>query len=60
MALCAFRRAGHTPTLVSAFLDFDVNFMIWLLPGILANWIVADFGLPRRPRDLPERPGSMV
>ena len=40
-----FRRAGHTPTLVSAFLYFDVSFMVWILPGALANSIVPDFGL---------------
>jgi NNP family nitrate/nitrite transporter-like MFS transporter len=45
MNLREFRRAGHAPTLFSAFLYFDVSFMIWLLPGALANSIVADFGL---------------
>ncbi len=45
MNLRDFRRAGHTPTLLTAFLYFDVSFMIWLLPGALANSIVPDFGL---------------
>lgn len=45
MNLRDFRRAGHTPTLLGAFLYFDVSFMVWLLPGALANSIVADFGL---------------
>ena len=45
MNLRDFRRAGHTPTLISAFLYFDVSFMIWLLPGALANSIVPEFGL---------------
>jgi NNP family nitrate/nitrite transporter-like MFS transporter len=45
MNLSDFRRAGHAPTLVSAFLYFDVSFMVWLLPGALANAIVPDFGL---------------
>ncbi len=45
MNLKDFRRAGHAPTLISAFLYFDVSFMVWLLPGALANSIVADFGL---------------
>ena len=45
MNLREFRRAGHLPTLVSAFLYFDVSFMIWLLPGSLANSIVTEFGL---------------
>ncbi len=33
MNLRDFRGAGHTPTLLTAFLYFDVSFMIWLLPG---------------------------
>src|SRR5215831_56122 len=45
MNLADFRRAGHAPTLLSAFLYFDVSFMVWLLPGALANAIVPDFGL---------------
>jgi NNP family nitrate/nitrite transporter-like MFS transporter len=45
MNLRDFRRAGHTPSLLCAFLYFDVSFMVWLLPGALANSIVADFGL---------------
>jgi NNP family nitrate/nitrite transporter-like MFS transporter len=45
MNLREFRRAGHAPTLLSAFLYFDVSFMIWLLPGALANSIVPEFGL---------------
>lgn len=45
MNLRDFRQAGHMPTLLTAFLYFDVSFMIWLLPGALANSIVPDFGL---------------
>jgi NNP family nitrate/nitrite transporter-like MFS transporter len=45
MNLRDFRRAGHVPTLMSAFLYFDVSFMVWLLPGALANAIVPEFGL---------------
>jgi NNP family nitrate/nitrite transporter-like MFS transporter len=45
MNLTDFRRAGHAPTLLSSFLYFDVSFMVWLLPGALANSIVPDFGL---------------
>ena len=40
-----FRRAGHMPTLFSAFLYFDISFMVWILPGALANSIVPEFGL---------------
>ena len=40
-----FRRAGHWPTLLSALLYFDVSFMVWILPGALANSIVPEFAL---------------
>lgn len=42
MTLRDFCRAGHLPTLFSAFLYFDVSFMVWILMGALANAIVAD------------------
>jgi NNP family nitrate/nitrite transporter-like MFS transporter len=42
MQLRDFRRAGHWPTLLSAFLYFDVSFMVWVLIGALANSIVPD------------------
>jgi NNP family nitrate/nitrite transporter-like MFS transporter len=45
MQLRDFLRAGHTPTLVSAFLYFDISFMVWVLIGALANSIAPDFGL---------------
>jgi MFS transporter, NNP family, nitrate/nitrite transporter len=45
MHLRDFRHAGHWPTLVSAFLYFDISFMVWVLLGALANAIVPDFGL---------------
>lgn len=35
-----FLKAGHTPSLVSAFLYFDISFMIWVMLGALANSIV--------------------
>lgn len=41
----SFRKAGHTPSLVSAFLYFDVSFMIWVLCGAVALYITKDFGL---------------
>src|SRR5947209_4216985 len=40
MNLREFRRAGHFPSLVCAFLYFDVSFMIWVLLGPLANRVV--------------------
>jgi NNP family nitrate/nitrite transporter-like MFS transporter len=45
MNLRDFRRAGHWPTLLCAFLYFDISFMVWVLLGALANSIVPDFGL---------------
>jgi NNP family nitrate/nitrite transporter-like MFS transporter len=39
MKLSDFRKAGHTPTLISAFLYFDVSFMVWVLMGPLAPFI---------------------
>src|SRR5436190_17893295 len=41
----SFLRAGHLPTLVSAFLYFDVSFMIWVLMGALGNYIAGELGL---------------
>ena len=32
----SFLQAGHTPTLIAAFLYFDLAFMVWVLPGPLA------------------------
>ncbi|MBT2291415.1 NarK/NasA family nitrate transporter [Paenibacillus albidus] len=40
-----FRKAGHSPSLFSAFLYFDISFMIWVLCGALALFITKDFGL---------------
>ena len=39
------RTTGHWPTLLSAFLYFDVSFMIWVLIGALGVFIAQDFGL---------------
>lgn len=41
----SFWKAGHTPTLISAFLYFDVSFMIWVMLGPLGVQIAADLGL---------------
>lgn len=40
-SFATLRNSGHWPTLVSAFLYFDVSFMIWTLLGVLANQIAA-------------------
>jgi MFS transporter, NNP family, nitrate/nitrite transporter len=45
MNLRDFRQAGHLPTLFSAFLYFDMSFMVWMLLGALANSIAVDFNL---------------
>jgi NNP family nitrate/nitrite transporter-like MFS transporter len=42
MNLREFRKAGHWPSLLSAFLYFDISFMIWVLVGALAVSISAD------------------
>lgn len=50
----SFWRAGHTPTLLSAFLYFDLAFMVWVLLGPLAIHIARDLGLS------PAQKGLMV
>jgi NNP family nitrate/nitrite transporter-like MFS transporter len=40
-----FARSGHPPTLFSAFLYFDISFMVWVLIGALGVYIARDFGL---------------
>jgi MFS transporter, NNP family, nitrate/nitrite transporter len=38
-SLSSFRKAGHLPTLASAFLYFDVSFMVWVILGPLGPFI---------------------
>jgi NNP family nitrate/nitrite transporter-like MFS transporter len=45
MRLRDFARAGHWPTLLSAFLYFDISFMVWVLIGALAPTIKEQFQL---------------
>lgn len=52
MQLRGFLKAGHLPTLLCAFVYFDVSFMVWVLLGALANSIVPDFGLNEAERGL--------
>jgi MFS transporter, NNP family, nitrate/nitrite transporter len=54
MNLADFRRAGHVPTLLSAFVYFDVSFMVWVLIGALGNALAEDFHLS------PEQKGMIV
>ncbi|MDC7682795.1 NarK/NasA family nitrate transporter [Asticcacaulis sp. BYS171W] len=49
-----FLKAGHPPTLLSAFLYFDMSFMVWVLLGALGVQIAADLGLS------PAQKGLMV
>ncbi|TSB46623.1 nitrate/nitrite transporter [Alkalicoccobacillus porphyridii] len=45
MKLSDLRKSGHAPSLFSAFLYFDVSFMIWVLLGALGVYITIDFDL---------------
>ena len=49
-----FWAAGHRPTLIAAFLYFDLAFMVWVLLGPLAPLISKDLGLS------PAQKGFMV
>lgn len=40
-----FWKVGHLPTLISAFLYFDVSFMVLVLLGALGNYVASDLGL---------------
>ncbi len=46
MNLKEFKQAGHWPTLLSAFLYFDVSFMVWVMLGPLSLYITKDLELP--------------
>ena len=41
----SFWQSGHTPTLLAAFLYFDVSFMVWVMLGPLAPIIAPELGL---------------
>ena len=45
MRLKNFFKSGHPPTLLAAFLYFDISFMVWVLLGVLGVYIANDFGL---------------
>ncbi|MBI4432341.1 MAG: NarK/NasA family nitrate transporter [Candidatus Omnitrophica bacterium] len=45
MRIKDFLKSGHPPTLFSAFLYFDISFMVWVLLGVLGVYISKDFGL---------------
>ena len=48
----SFLQAGHTPTLIAAFLYFDLAFMVWVILGPLAVGIAADLGLSHAEKGL--------
>ena len=50
----SFWKAGHRPTLLAAFLYFDVAFMVWVILGPLAPIIAQELGLD------PAQKGLMV
>lgn len=50
----SFWKAGHTPTLLSSFLYFDLSFMVWVLLGPLAVQMATDLNLS------PSQKGLMV
>jgi len=54
MKLSALKRSGHWPTLLTAFLYFDVSFMVWTILGALGAQIGSSLGLT------PQQKGLMV
>ncbi|HNE15767.1 MAG TPA: nitrate/nitrite transporter, partial [Rhodocyclaceae bacterium] len=48
----SFLQAGHTPTLIAAFLYFDLAFMVWVLLGPLGVQIAKDLGLSHAEKGL--------
>lgn len=48
----SFLKAGHTPTLLAAFLYFDLAFMVWVLLGPLGVQIASDLGLTHAQKGL--------
>lgn len=45
MNFADFRRAGHWPTLLAAFLYFDISFMVWVVLGPLSLYITQELAL---------------
>ena len=45
MNIAQFKKSGHWPTLATAFLYFDVSFMVWTMLGALGALIAPDLGL---------------
>src|SRR5260370_33271139 len=45
MKFAEFKKAGHWPTLLAAFLYFDISFMAWVALGPLIVYIAHDMNL---------------
>jgi NNP family nitrate/nitrite transporter-like MFS transporter len=45
MKISALKQSGHSPSLLSAFLHFDISFMVWVILGALMPFIIADVAL---------------
>jgi NNP family nitrate/nitrite transporter-like MFS transporter len=45
MKKTSFARSGHLPTLISAFLYFDISFMVWVLFGPLTPFVAEKIAL---------------
>ena len=45
MLLSPLRRSGHLPSLIAAFVYFDISFMVWMLLGALGAYVAADLNL---------------
>ncbi|MBV9850341.1 MAG: NarK/NasA family nitrate transporter [Armatimonadetes bacterium] len=42
MKLADLKQSGHAPSLFSAFLHFDISFMVWVILGAIAPFITTD------------------
>jgi NNP family nitrate/nitrite transporter-like MFS transporter len=42
MKISELKKSGHVPSLVAAFLHFDISFMVWVILGALMPFIVQD------------------
>src|SRR2546423_113828 len=45
MHLADLKKSGHAPSLLSAFLHFDISFMVWVILGALMPFITTDAAL---------------
>lgn len=45
MKISELKTSGHAPSLLSAFLHFDISFMVWVILGALMPYIANDAGL---------------